>query len=109
MHAQLPFIHLFSAEHFGAYKPSPKTYLGAVEKLGLRPEECAMVAAHLGDLAKARECGLQTIYIQRPDEEAWTLEEVGTAKKEGWVDMWIGIGDKNVGGGILECCRQFES
>ncbi|KAL9116388.1 MAG: hypothetical protein Q9187_007086, partial [Circinaria calcarea] len=46
-YAHLPWTHVFSSEHFGAYKPSPKVYKGAVEKLGLKAEECAMVAAHL--------------------------------------------------------------
>ena len=107
-HARLPFTYLFSAEHFGAYKPSPRTYLGAAEKLGLQPEECAMVTAHLRDLAAARECGLQTIYVQREGEEAWALEDVRAAKREGWVDMWVGLEEQFVGGGIKEVGRLFE-
>lgn len=98
----LPFQHLFSAEHFGAYKPSPKTYLGAVEKLGLKPEECAMVASHLEDLAEARKCGLRTIYVERPKEEAWSLQEVVEASRKGWVDMWIWREDRTGGGGLME-------
>ena len=106
--AKLKFVHLFSAEDFKAYKPSPKTYLGAAEKLGLRPEDCALVAAHLGDLAKARECGLRTVYIEREGEEAWSTEQVRAAKSEDWVDMWVGLGDRSVGGGILELARLCE-
>lgn len=107
-HTNLKFERLFSAEHFGAYKPSPKTYLGAAEKLKLRPGECAMVAAHLGDLAKARECGLQTIYVEREGEERWSLNQIRAARSEGWVNMWVGLEERSVGGGIMELARLFE-
>ena len=63
---KLEFTHVFSTEEFGSYKPNPAVYLGAVEKLGLIPTDCAMVAAHLGDLQAAKACGLQTIYVERP-------------------------------------------
>ena len=106
-HTNLRFEHLFSAEDFKAYKPSYKTYLGAAEKLRLRPEECAMVAAHLGDLAKARECGLQTIYLEREGEENWSSNQVSAARSEGWVNMWVGLQERSVGGGIMELARLF--
>ncbi|KAI4642802.1 uncharacterized protein J4E79_011418 [Alternaria viburni] len=88
-YSQIPFTHIFSAEMFGTYKPSPKVYLGAAEKLGLRPEECAMVAAHLNDLKAAKGCGLRTVYVERAQEEDWGEEVVGEARREGWVDVWI--------------------
>jgi len=69
VHAKMDFTHVFSAEQFGSYKPNPSVYLGAVEKLGLSPKDCAMVAAHLYDLKAARACGLQTVYVERPQEE----------------------------------------
>lgn len=40
-----------------------------------------MVAAHLGDLQAAKECGLQTIYVEREEEETWPLEKVREAKR----------------------------
>lgn len=89
-HGSMPFTHLFSGEMFNSYKPSPKVYLGAVEKLGLQPHECALVAAHLGDLKAARACGLHTIYVERPMEEGWSAEAAEKAREEGWVDLWIG-------------------
>ena len=107
-HARLPFRHLFSTEHFGACKLLVRTFLGAVEKLGLKPEECAMVAAHLVDLVKADACGLQTIYIERVGEEAFTVDQVRAAKREGWVNMWVGLEEQFVGGGIREVGRLFE-
>ncbi|KAI4120744.1 MAG: hypothetical protein LQ338_006798 [Usnochroma carphineum] len=93
-HADLPFSRILSAEHFGAYKPSPAVYNGAAEHLGLQSSQCALVAAHLGDLKAARECGFQTIYVERVDEEDWSVEQVGQARREGWVDMWIGLEDR---------------
>lgn len=39
-----------------------------------------MVASHLGDLEAAKECGLQTIYIEREAEETWPLKRVEEAK-----------------------------
>jgi 2-haloacid dehalogenase len=88
-HGNMNFTHVLSAEMFGSYKPSPKVYLGAVEKLGLQPRECAMVAAHLGDLRAAKDLGLQAIYVERPGEEDWTSEEAEKARREGWVDLWV--------------------
>jgi 2-haloacid dehalogenase len=72
-------------------------YLGGAEKLQLPPSHCAMVAAHLDDLKAAKRNGLQTIYVERPGEEAWDKEQVDSAMKEGWVDMWISQGHGNMG------------
>jgi 2-haloacid dehalogenase len=88
-HGNMNFTHLLSAEMFGSYKPSPKVYLGAVEKLGLQPRDCAMVAAHLDDLSAAKNLGLQAIYIERQNEEDWTADKVEKARSEGWVDLWV--------------------
>jgi len=53
-----------------------------------------MVAAHLGDLKAAKSHGLQVIYVERPMEEDWSQEEVEMAKREGWVDLWVGQGSR---------------
>ncbi|KIW22682.1 haloacid dehalogenase, type II [Cladophialophora immunda] len=104
-HGHLPYKHILSGEDFGAYKPHPSVYLGAAQKLGLEPAECALVAAHLGDLKAARGCGYQTIYIERPQEEGWSKEDTEQAKQQGWVDMWIGLDEGE--GGFLEIARRF--
>ncbi|KAF2639994.1 haloacid dehalogenase [Massarina eburnea CBS 473.64] len=96
-HGNMPFTHIFSAELFGSYKPSPKVYLGAVEKLGLQPKDCAMVAAHLNDLQAAKSHGLQAIYVERPGEEDWSVAQVEQAMQDGWVDLWINHGGGNSG------------
>jgi len=104
-HGSLPYKHIISAEDFGAYKPHPSVYLGAAKKLGLEPGECALVAAHLGDLKAARGCGYQTIYIDRLKEEAWSEQDVAKARAEGWVDMWIDLDEGAVG--FLEIAKRF--
>lgn len=86
---ELDFTHIFSAEQFGTFKPNKAIYLGAAGKLGILPSECAMVAAHLGDLKAAKGCGYSTVYVERPREEGWSDEQVEEAKREGWVDVWV--------------------
>ena len=67
-HAGLPWDCVLSAEVFRAYKPDPRVYRGAAEVFDADPSEVLMVAAHHDDLAAARDCGLQTAYIERPLE-----------------------------------------
>jgi 2-haloacid dehalogenase len=64
----LPWDAILGAEVSGAYKPDPRAYLHTAEVLGIAPEELCLVAAHHGDLAGARACGLLTAYVDRPDE-----------------------------------------
>jgi 2-haloacid dehalogenase len=64
----LPWDAVFSAELFGHYKPDAEAYDGAVRLLGLAPQQVLMVAAHLDDLAAARDRGLRTAYVYRPAE-----------------------------------------
>ena len=66
--AGLPWDCVLSADLFGVYKPDPGTYLGAARVLGLAPGEVMMVAAHGADLRAARELGLRTAFVARPDE-----------------------------------------
>jgi 2-haloacid dehalogenase len=67
-HARLPWDCVLSAEMFKKYKPDPATYLGVASLLGVTPQDVMMVAAHQDDLVAARACGLQTAFIERPDE-----------------------------------------
>lgn len=66
--AGLPWDAILGAEVARAYKPAPEAYLRSAEALGLRPEQCLMVAAHPADLASAARCGLRTAYVPRPLE-----------------------------------------
>ena len=66
--AGLPWDAVLGAEVARHYKPQPEAYLATADLLGLRPEECLMVAAHYSDLQAARACGLRTAYVRRRDE-----------------------------------------
>lgn len=66
--AGLPWDAVLGAEAARAYKPQPEAYLRTCEILGLRPDEVCLVAAHNGDLAAARACGLKTAFVPRPAE-----------------------------------------
>lgn len=108
---KLGFARIFSAEDFGAYKPDPKTYLGAVEKLGVAPGETAMVACHLNDLDAARALHLRTIYVERAKEEDWDpAEERYQRARHATVDLWVPL-DPQLGpeGGFVEVARQLET
>jgi 2-haloacid dehalogenase len=64
----LPWDAILGAEVTRHYKPRPACYLGTAALLGLQPEQCAMVAAHNGDLAAAGGLGFQTVFVPRPHE-----------------------------------------
>lgn len=66
--AGLPWDAILGAEVAQAYKPQPEAYLRTAEVLGIRPEELCLGAAHNGDLAAARRCGLKTAFVPRPAE-----------------------------------------
>jgi 2-haloacid dehalogenase len=83
-HSRIPFTHIYSADIFESFKPDPKVYLGAAEKMGVKPEECGLVAAHLSDLKGAKACGFYTIYVERPLEE-----KTPDLREENIPDMWI--------------------
>ncbi|KAI0440654.1 HAD-like domain-containing protein [Xylaria telfairii] len=102
-HGSLGFRRIISTADFGAYKPHPSTYLGAVNALECRPNEVAMVAAHLGDLHAARENGLRTIYVERDHEEAWTHDDERWKDAREWVDLWISQGEE----GFIELARRL--
>ncbi|PFH09711.1 2-haloacid dehalogenase [Collimonas sp. PA-H2] len=66
--AGLPWDAILGAEVAQAYKPMPQAYLRTAEILALQPEQVCLVAAHNGDLAAARKCGLRTAFVARPAE-----------------------------------------
>ena len=67
-HGALPWDLILSAEVFKHYKPDPETYLGVANIFDLQPHEVMLAAAHKDDLLAAHQCGLQTAFIERPDE-----------------------------------------
>ena len=67
-HSGLPWDMVLGAEVTRHYKPQPEAYLESARMLGLRPDECCMVAAHNGDLVVASGIGLATAFVPRPTE-----------------------------------------
>jgi 2-haloacid dehalogenase len=67
-HAGIPWDAILGAEVARSYKPRPETYHSAAEALGLRPDQCLMVAAHNDDLVAAAKCGFRTAFVARPNE-----------------------------------------
>lgn len=96
-HAKLPFTHVCSAAEFGTYKPNPAVYFGAAKKLGLRPEQCVLVAAHLNDLEAAKSCGFQTVYVERSREEDWDDKKVQKTRANRTVDIWVAAENQPTG------------
>jgi 2-haloacid dehalogenase len=100
---KLKYTHILSAEMWTAYKPNPVVYRGAASKLGLKENDCALIAAHLGDLWAARKCGFRTIYVERQNEEGWGEEKKEKARE--WVDLWVDGRGMDGLGGIVEVAR----
>jgi 2-haloacid dehalogenase len=67
-HAGLPWDMVFGSDLWGHFKPDPETYLGVAKMMDLAPDQVMMAAAHNGDLANARKCGLMTAFWPRPAE-----------------------------------------
>jgi 2-haloacid dehalogenase len=80
--AGLPWDVILGAEVVRHYKPQPECYLLSVELLGLRPDECMLVAAHTGDLRAAAAAGLHTAFVSRPDEYGPTRKADAPEKGE---------------------------
>ncbi len=66
--AGLPWDVILCAETFRKYKPHPDPYQGVASTFELEPEQVMLAAAHHSDLEAARNCGLETAYIERPWE-----------------------------------------
>ena len=67
-HGGLVWDAILGAEVTRAYKPAPAAYLRTAGLLAIEPGQLCLVAAHHGDLAAARRCGLMTAYVDRPME-----------------------------------------
>jgi len=59
---------MVSADDAGTYKPSPRVYQLAVDRLGMPPDEIAFVSANGWDAAGAKAFGFTTIWINRLGE-----------------------------------------
>jgi 2-haloacid dehalogenase len=79
--------HVLSVEEVGVYKPHPKVYQLAVDRLALRPEAILFLSSNAWDAYAASAFGLRVAWCNRygqhrerlpglPDREVRTLAEV---------------------------------
>lgn len=61
------FDQALSVEDVGRYKPAPEPYLMAAERLGVRPSEVRLVAAHDWDVWGAVRAGCAAAYVARAE------------------------------------------
>ena len=96
--AGLPWDAILGAEPARHYKPHPEAYLRTADFLGLRPEQCMLVAAHNGDLAAAARVGFHTAFVRRPTEHGPTqtrdlrAEQAWDVVAESMVDLAAKLG-----------------
>ena len=62
------FDKVFSVDQVRRYKPDPKPYRMAADRLDLDADEVRLVAAHAWDIAGAHAAGLATAFIARPGQ-----------------------------------------
>ncbi|MEX2592296.1 MAG: haloacid dehalogenase type II [Anditalea sp.] len=67
------FETLLSIDPMRKYKPAPETYREASKKLGVRPEEAMLIAAHGWDITGALLAGLQAAFISRKGKAHYPL------------------------------------
>jgi 2-haloacid dehalogenase len=60
------FERMFSVDPHRTYKPDPAVYRYVCEELGVQPEKCMMVAAHVWDTIGAQSVGFSAALITRP-------------------------------------------
>ena len=75
-----------------------KAYLGSGQC-----ERVLLVAAHLNDLKAAKALGLRTVYVARPREEDWAVDDEKYKEARDWVDVWVEEGQ----GGFVEVARRL--
>lgn len=84
------FSEVVSVDEVGVYKPSPRVYLHAAERLGLAPNDMWLVSANPFDCAGAKAAGLGAVKVERgpsysypfalpPDLVVGTLGELAEA------------------------------
>ncbi|WP_047246150.1 haloacid dehalogenase type II [Maribacter thermophilus] len=67
------FDERLSVEDIGKFKPFTDAYAWAARKMGLKPEECMLVAAHGWDVAGALWAGWRAAFIGRPGQQIFPL------------------------------------
>ncbi|WP_235832139.1 haloacid dehalogenase type II [Flavobacterium ranwuense] len=67
------FDDVLSIEDVGKFKPHVDTYDWAAKKMGLKSNECMLIAAHGWDVAGANWAGWQTAFVSRPGQQLFPL------------------------------------
>lgn len=67
------FTDNLSIEEIKFYKPHLRTYRWAAERMGVKPEEALLVAAHGWDVAGAKAAGMPAIFVARPGQTLYPL------------------------------------
>ncbi|WP_372919959.1 haloacid dehalogenase type II, partial [Salegentibacter sp.] len=62
-----------SIEDIGKYKPHQDTYNWAARKLGVKPEDAMLIAAHGWDVAGALWAGWRAAFVSRPGQQQYPL------------------------------------
>lgn len=64
-----------SIEDLGKFKPHADAYNWAARKMGMKPFDCMLVAAHGWDVAGAQWAGWRTAFISRPGQQLYPLAD----------------------------------
>lgn len=67
------FEERLSIEDVGKYKPHVDTYNWASRKMGVKPEEAMLIAAHGWDVAGALWAGWRAAFVSRPGQQQYPL------------------------------------
>lgn len=67
------FQQQFSVESLRQFKPQTAVYEWAAARMGVRPSECMLVAAHGWDVAGAAWAGLRTAFVAREGQQKFPL------------------------------------
>jgi 2-haloacid dehalogenase len=70
------FEKTFSVEACRAFKPAPTVYRYVCQELGVAPEDCMMVAAHVWDTVGAQSAGFSGALITRPGNAPLPIPEL---------------------------------
>ena len=67
-HLQVPFDHVITAEQVGVYKPNPKVFEAALDRV--RGPVLHVAQSRFHDIVPATAAGLDTVWINRPSKGA---------------------------------------
>ena len=70
------FSAIISADLSRAMKPSPKIYLSALKRAGVRPEESLIVSALPEDVVGGALCNINTIFVKRENDAPMGAQKI---------------------------------